>query len=800
METDFVGIERLMAQNKRQYGVGDILEFDLHGCSVEAAKKLVLAELAKAPAGGRYRFITGRGNHINKNGSRGVLYQDFQNWINDSPFSDKVAKLTQHDGYYEIVFANLQESQIIEPSTIFHQIIEKMVAEDIPSIEKKAHDGDIDSLKLLAHAYQNGLYALTINYKQAFKYYKQAADKGDAWAQLMTGHCYYHGRGVKLNDPLAWKYYDLAIAQDLDYAHLHAGILYLNGMAGKVADHQKACEHFTRAAILGNTIAFRKLGTCYKSGFYFKQSDQKAFNNFKKAADKGDEFSQYNVATMLIQGKGVKRNEEQAFKYYKLSANNGDKDGMFGQANCYYEGRGVTKNVAHALSLFEKAAQAGQPSAAFRLFWHYEKTDEDKSNHFLIQAANAGHFYAQVRVFFRSESKQGKYYNKQLAEQMMVALRSSPSELFYNLGSILCLPIVVRIFLDDNATKRQQKKGKQILQRYALNKNNIDAAKLLHEVYIGDKESNNACFALVESMASGDEESFQMYFRALLIAFSDDEKKSWIEALYQKANKGQIVYQWLLISLVKSKLMKIEKKIDIQHFENQLMKQEFSTISQQANFVQLYVSSLLVYDHDDKQREKGLQLLYTLAEKYGDANYFLAILSREIQRDDSITYQLFQKGVALDSALCKMALGQMLLGGDGIPQDPQDPQQGIIYLKQAAEQENPDAMLILHRLYFHGIYVEMDIRVAADYLEKAKKAKLDAFGKNFHAGHFQLERSKNEFQRESCRITHAGKNAFFGNTSHTPAVVDNEITSGEMPQQEESIEPVQPGWFSCNIS
>lgn len=75
---------------------------DLHGDSLREAKSRVLHMFANAGGTTRFRIITGRGNHININGSRTVLFNSFKSWVEDTAFAERIQQVKQFDGYFEL--------------------------------------------------------------------------------------------------------------------------------------------------------------------------------------------------------------------------------------------------------------------------------------------------------------------------------------------------------------------------------------------------------------------------------------------------------------------------------------------------------------------------------------------------------------------------------------------------------------------------------------------------------------------------------------------------------------------------
>ena len=87
---------------------------DLHGMSVEQAELTVKCHLSVAFRGGdrKIRFVTGRGNHVNKKGKRGVLFAHFESWIKDSKCSNVIQTLEKYNGYYEVYFKPTSEDPL----------------------------------------------------------------------------------------------------------------------------------------------------------------------------------------------------------------------------------------------------------------------------------------------------------------------------------------------------------------------------------------------------------------------------------------------------------------------------------------------------------------------------------------------------------------------------------------------------------------------------------------------------------------------------------------------------------------
>ncbi|CAB4380822.1 unnamed protein product [Rhizophagus irregularis] len=75
---------------------------DLHYLTRENARRLVINSVKKSHSRKILcvKFITGRGNHINSTGERGVLYEKFPSWMRDSEIKYLVQDYEIYDGYY----------------------------------------------------------------------------------------------------------------------------------------------------------------------------------------------------------------------------------------------------------------------------------------------------------------------------------------------------------------------------------------------------------------------------------------------------------------------------------------------------------------------------------------------------------------------------------------------------------------------------------------------------------------------------------------------------------------------------
>ena len=96
---------------------------------------------------------------------------------------------------------------------------------------------------------------------QAVKWYKAAAEQGDADAQFYLGNMYYKGQGVKQDYAQAVKWHKAAAKQGNARGQAFLGVMYLFG-EGVPQNYQLAKEWFGKACDNGYQPAcdlYRKL-------------------------------------------------------------------------------------------------------------------------------------------------------------------------------------------------------------------------------------------------------------------------------------------------------------------------------------------------------------------------------------------------------------------------------------------------------------------------------------------------------------------------------------------------------------
>lgn len=200
------------------------------------------------------------------------------------------------------------------------------------------------------------------NYTEAVKYYKLAAEQGNAEAQGALGYKYHVGEGVTHNYKEAVKWYKLAAEQGYADAQYSLGLMYYKGH-GVEQNYNEAMKWYKLAAEQGLAIAQNDLGTMYGEGEGVEQNYKEAIKWYKLAVKQGNPIAQCNLGIMYRDGKGVEQNYKEMVKWYKLSAEQGLLEAQYNLGVCYWNGEGVERNHDEAVKLFKLSAEQGHEYA-----------------------------------------------------------------------------------------------------------------------------------------------------------------------------------------------------------------------------------------------------------------------------------------------------------------------------------------------------------------------------------------------------------------------------------------------------
>lgn len=246
-----------------------------------------------------------------------------------------------------------------------------------PTREKfeKAYAGDVAACMELAEKLAGGYYSkpMTVN---ASKFWKIAAEKGDALAMYNYGMCFRWGEYGEYADYGQAMYWFKKAAE-----------------AGH-ADAEKLASTLTEMMVLNSAISGAQ---GYGSKWY---RSKMMVDGYISGADEGNAEMQYELGRQSVPGRNFDafpRKAENAVKYYTMAANNGVIDAMFNLSRLYTEGcPGLEPDDEKAFYWMKVCADAKDAEAAYATALNYKlgkgtEADMEMFRKYLKQSADANY-------------------------------------------------------------------------------------------------------------------------------------------------------------------------------------------------------------------------------------------------------------------------------------------------------------------------------------------------------------------------------------------------------------------------
>ena len=198
--------------------------------------------------------------------------------------------------------------------------------------------------------------------RDAFSFYKKAAENGGADAAFVLAQMYFRGRGTPQDYNMAKRWYEAAANKGNRDAQFMLGTMLLTGELG-ASKPQEALKWLLQAGERGHVGAIYQLTALYTEN---KESEH-AWKWTKELALRGYKAFQFNLACKLEAGDGVHKNMEEAIYWYIKAARQGWTDAQFNLGVLYAEGVEVEKNIFEAMKWFRNAAERGDEEAKTEL-------------------------------------------------------------------------------------------------------------------------------------------------------------------------------------------------------------------------------------------------------------------------------------------------------------------------------------------------------------------------------------------------------------------------------------------------
>jgi TPR repeat protein len=182
-----------------------------------------------------------------------------------------------------------------------------------------AGQGDVRALNNLGLLWARGVGVPAPDFKEAMRWWKEAARRGYTVSMNNLGLLYANGHGVEQDYAQALKWWEMSAENGDAWAMNSIGDLYENGH-GVERDYGQAREWYERAAEGGDGLAMYNLGSMYENGRGVGADLQRAISWYQLSSDKGIGVAMHNLGKMIAAGRGVPPDRAEAHAWLSLAA------------------------------------------------------------------------------------------------------------------------------------------------------------------------------------------------------------------------------------------------------------------------------------------------------------------------------------------------------------------------------------------------------------------------------------------------------------------------------------------------
>ena len=216
-----------------------------------------------------------------------------------------------------------------------------------------AERGNADAQCNLGHAYAFG-DGVAQDYGEAVYWWRKAAEQGDAGAQFHLGDMCAHGQGAPRDWSEAARWFRFAAERSHPFAEYYLGYMYANGQ-GVPQDYTEAARWYRRAADPGQDRA-RFNPICTQAAFWLPEE-----------VYEGRTDAQNSLGVAYYYGRGVTQDCVEAVRWFRKAAEQRHAAAQNNLGVAYYYGQGVTQEYVEAVRWFRKAAEQGHTAAQHNL-------------------------------------------------------------------------------------------------------------------------------------------------------------------------------------------------------------------------------------------------------------------------------------------------------------------------------------------------------------------------------------------------------------------------------------------------
>ncbi len=622
--------------------------------------------------------------------------------------------------------------------------------------------GNEKAMITMGSAYEAGRLGLAKNRDEAIKYYTQAALKANGEAQYALGEIYSGGTPKNLGEASKWylmaaKGGHAAALVKLQVLGDAGSVEAQYGLGGLYMNHKDGGPYarwFLRAAEQGHAEAQAWVGRSYQFGLGGVSKDSIVAEKWnRKAAEQGVLRAQLALAWMYHAGDGVAKNSPEAAKWYRKAAEQGDSTALNELAQLYQKGDGVPMEATRAVQLYRQAAEKGYAKAMYNLGSMYESgtdapLDAAEAMRWYHKASEAG--YPGVSYYVGCMYRTGRGVAKDPVEAVkwlrQAAEKDNNNDARIALGSMY-----------ENGEGVPQNTAEALKWYNLAAYDSADAKKRylvlltngiaddLYKLAINYHYARDGTMDVAEAMKwylkaaeQGHKDAAmslgEIYYQGESVAKDPVEAMKWFRRAGEQ--KGQVNAQFLIGEIyyqgdgVTRDLVEAMKwfRLAASHghpdakFRLGNMYERGEGVAKNVSGAEEYYRA--AFEYYDAPSYLAIQFIRGAAEEQGKIGgqilyQTMREASRTVRRVNKgmLASEFLIKAVQKGSTGAKLNLGYMYLEADGVRKDQA---KGVRLIREAAEDGNPRAQVIIGDLYQKGNGVPQDLVEALAWYELAR--------------------------------------------------------------------------------
>ncbi len=270
--------------------------------------------------------------------------------------------------------------------------------------ELLAKTKNIDALKIVAKAYEEGKTFLQVNYQKAYEYYRMLHELEVVEGYLGLGKAYLYGMGVDKDYQKARDYIEIASSRNNVQAKTLLGDIYRHGY-GVASDYNLAKEHYMGAAEENQVDALINLSLLHYRNQIKHANPVQAFTYIERATKLNSPKAYFWVGLYYELGIGVEKDIQKSIDAYKSAVQLGNNASRYKLASILY------KNLKKQ-SVSKRKADSTFEEIKTLLLTYIESVDSDNR---LKAMYLLGELYLEP-MFSKFSAKISRYYFELAAE------------------------------------------------------------------------------------------------------------------------------------------------------------------------------------------------------------------------------------------------------------------------------------------------------------------------------------------------------------------------------------------------